>query len=135
MVVDNTFLDKAQKTCQIMRTDLTDQQGLIIVTLVVPNDLIEKHNQTILLGKLITVTNFQILPKTNYDRGNCDDILLLDNTRTVENISLICTKYKFIPNATIKQLRESIETFPIATIATLVITTQNASMQYTLKIK
>jgi hypothetical protein len=64
-----------------------------MIILIVPAHFIQRHEQNILPDNGISITNFIILPKTNYDRGDCDHIILLDESSLVETLSLICKEY------------------------------------------
>ena len=70
MVVYSTFLDKTNKARLILRVDLTDEKGMMTVTLSIPAHLIEQHEQKIIQGRSISIINFRIWPKTVYDRGD-----------------------------------------------------------------
>ena len=72
MVIYRTYLDKVHKARQILRADLTDAEGIMTITLSIPTELIQEHEEKISPGKEISITNFKILPKTNYDRDDCD---------------------------------------------------------------
>jgi len=87
-----------------MRADMIDKEAMMTVTLTIPTQLVQKHAKKILLGNGISITNFNILPKTIYDRGECDRIISLNETCIVENISVVCLEYHFVPDATINQL-------------------------------
>jgi hypothetical protein len=63
MVVYRTYLDKANKTRSIMRADMTDKEAMMIVTLSIPTQLVQKHAEKILPGNGISITNFNIFPK------------------------------------------------------------------------
>ena len=63
MVVYNTYLDKVNKTRKILRADMTDENGMLTVTLTVPAHLIQTHEHKILPGSGIYITNFKILQK------------------------------------------------------------------------
>jgi hypothetical protein len=103
MVVYNTYLDKENRSHKILHADMTDENGMMTVTLIFPAHLIERHEKNILPGSGISITNFKILPKSNYDRGDCDHIISLDESSVVETLSPICKEYNFIPDTTIKQ--------------------------------
>ena len=135
MVIYSTYLDKVHKARQILRANLTDAKGIMTITLSIPTELIEQHGQKISPGKAISITNFKVLPKTNYDRSDCDWILLLTELSTVQNIPPICKDYKFIPDTTVKQLTTNTETYPIGTIAAVVTVARKVGFQYTLQIK
>ena len=64
MVVYSTYLDKENKTRSIMHADMTDKEGMMKVTLTIPTQLVQKHAEKILSGNGISITNFNILPKT-----------------------------------------------------------------------
>jgi hypothetical protein len=71
-----------------MRADMTDKEAMMTVTLTVPPQLVQKHAEKILPRNGISITNFNILPKTVYDRGDCDRIISLNETSIVEKIPL-----------------------------------------------
>jgi hypothetical protein len=75
MVVYRTYLDKENKTRSIMHAEMTDKEVLMTVTLTIPTQLIHKHAEKILPGNGISITNFNIFPKTVYDHGDCDWII------------------------------------------------------------
>ena len=50
---------------------------MMTITLTIPDELIQEHQENLLLGKSVSVSNFQVLLKTNYDHGDCDRILLV----------------------------------------------------------
>ena len=104
MVVYSTYLDKENKTRSIMHADMTDKKALMTDTLTIPTQLVQKHAKKIFPGNGISITNFNIFPKTIYDRGDCDRIISLNETSIVEKIPAICSEYRFGPDATIIQL-------------------------------
>ena len=69
MAIYNTYLDKTNKSCRILCADMTNDKGMMTVTLIVPTHLIRKHEQKILPSNGLSIAHFKILPKTNYDRG------------------------------------------------------------------
>jgi hypothetical protein len=75
MVVYTTYLDKANKSRCIVHVDMTDKDAMMIVTLIVPPQLVQKHAENILSRNGISITNFNVFPKTVYDRGDCDQII------------------------------------------------------------
>jgi hypothetical protein len=99
-----------------MCANMTDKEALMIVTLTIPTQLVQKHAKKIFPGNGISITNFNILPKKVYDRGYCDRIISLNETSIVEKILAICSEYCFIPDATINQLAQSNDIYPIRTI-------------------
>jgi len=135
MVVYSAFLDKANKSRQILRADLTDAQGMMTITLTVPAHLVERHEQQILQGNSISITNFKILPKTVYDRGDCDKIILLNESSIIQNVPEVCKEYRFIPNTTIRQFASKKEMYPIGTIAAAVTLAKRVGLHYVLHIK
>jgi hypothetical protein len=104
MVVYSTYLDKENKTRSIMHAYMTDKEALVTVTLTIPTQLVQKHEEKILLGNGISITNFNIFPKKVYDRGDCDRIISLNETSIVEKIPAICSEYHFVSDTTISQL-------------------------------
>jgi hypothetical protein len=100
MVVYSTYLDKENKTISIMHADMTDKEAMMRVTLTIPPQLVQKHAEKILLGNGISITNFDIFPKTLYDHGDCDRIISLNETSIVENISAVCSEHRFVPDST-----------------------------------
>jgi hypothetical protein len=104
MVIYSTYLDKVNKTRSIMHADMTDNEALMTVTLTIPTQLFQKHVEKILPCNGISITNFNRLPKTVYDRGDCDRIISLNETSIVEKIPAICSEYCFVPDTTISQI-------------------------------
>jgi hypothetical protein len=135
MVVYNTYLDKVNKSRKILRADMTDENGMMTVTLTVPAHLIQRHEEKILPGSGISITNFKILPKTNYDRGDCDRVISLDESSLVETLSPICKEYTFIPDTTIRQFADNMDVYPIGAIRAVVTLARKVGLQYTLHIK
>jgi hypothetical protein len=88
-----------------------------------------------ILTSFISIKNFNILPKTIYDHGDCDQIILLNKTNIVEKIPAICSEYHFIPDATISQLAQSNDINPIGTIGAAVTLTRKLGSQHILHIK
>ena len=107
MVTYITFLDKNNKLRPIMCIDMTDEKCIMIVTVTVPTQLIQFNKQKLIAGNNIHITNFKIMLKTNYDRGDCDHIRSFNET-----ILRICNEYTFIPNRTVKQFSENTYRYP-----------------------
>jgi hypothetical protein len=118
-----------------MRTDMTDKEPMMTVILTVPPQLVQKHAKRILLGNGISITNFNILPKTLYDRGDCDRIISLNETSIVEKIPAVCLVYRFVPDSTISQLAQSTDIYPIKMIGTVVTLARKLGLQHILHIK
>ena len=116
MVVYTTYLDKENKSRSIMRADMTYKDAMMTVTLTIPPQLILEHAENILPRNGISITNFNVLPKTVYDRGDCDRIIFLNETSIVEKIPAICSEYRFLPDSIIRQLAQSTDIYPIRTI-------------------
>ena len=135
MVVYNTYLDKVNKSRKILRADMTNENGMMTITLTVPAHLIQRHDENILPGSGISITSFKILPKTNYDRGDCDRVISLDESSLVETLSPICKEYSFIPDTSIKQFADNMDVYPIGAIGAVVTLTRKVGLQYTLHIK
>jgi hypothetical protein len=135
MVVYSTYLDKENKTRSIMRADMTDKEAMMTVTLTIPTQLVQKHAEKILSGNGISITNFNIFPKTVYDRGDCDRIISLNETSIVEKILVVCSEYRFVPDATIIQLAQSNDIYPIRTIGAVVTLARKLGSQHILHIK
>ncbi|KAH9309759.1 hypothetical protein KI387_002311, partial [Taxus chinensis] len=120
---------------ELLRIDLTDKEGEMTVTLNVTGHQIEAHQKKLLPSKGVSIKEFNIAPKTNYDRGDCDYILLLNNNSTIENIPPVCNEFKFIPNTTIKQLLRSTDNYTIGTLAAVVTTARKSGTQFVFEIK
>jgi hypothetical protein len=135
MVVYSTYLDKENKTRSIMHADMTDKEAMMTVTLSIPTQLVQKHAEKILPGNGISITNFNILPKIVYDRGDCDRIISLNETSIVEKILVVCSEYRFVPDATISQLAQSSDIYPIRTIGATVTLARKLGSQHILHIK
>ena len=78
MVVYSMYLDKENKTRSIMCVDMTNNETLMKVTLTIPTQLAQKHAEKIFPGNGISITNFNIFPKTVYECGDCDRIISLN---------------------------------------------------------
>jgi hypothetical protein len=55
-----------------MCANMTDKEAMMTLTLTIPPQLVQKHAEKILSGNGISITNFNILPKTVYDHDDCD---------------------------------------------------------------
>jgi hypothetical protein len=86
-----------------MCVDMIDKEAMMTVTLTIPTQLVQKHAKKIFPSNGISITNFNILPKTVYDSGDCDQIISLNETSVVEKIPIVCSTYRFVPDATINQ--------------------------------
>jgi hypothetical protein len=71
-----------------MCADMTNKEVLMTITLTIPTQLVQKHAKKILPGNGISITNFNIFPKTVYDRGDFDRIISLNETSIVEKFLL-----------------------------------------------
>jgi hypothetical protein len=80
---------------------MTDKEAMMTVTLTIPTQLVQKHVEKILSGNGISIIDFNIFPKILYDCGDCDRIILLNETSIVENIPAFCSEYFFFTDATI----------------------------------
>lgn len=129
------MLDKTRKTNENLQADLTDAKGEITITLNVHGDLINQHQQKLLPGKGVSITNFKIAAKTTYDHGDSECILVVDQHTSIENISPICDEYNFIPNTPIKTLLEQTEQYVLGTIGAIVTSAKKIGTQYTLEVK
>ena len=102
MIVYNTYLDKENRSHRILCADMTNEYGMMIVTVIFLAHLIKTHGKNILPGSGISITNFKIIPKSNYDRGDCNHIISLDESNLIEALSLVCKEHNFIPDTKIK---------------------------------
>jgi hypothetical protein len=57
MLVYNTYLDKENRSHKILCTDIEDTNSMMIVTLNVPTQLIERHEKSIILRVGISIKN------------------------------------------------------------------------------
>ena len=87
-----------------MCADMINKEALMIVTLTIPTQLVHKHAEKVFPVNGISITNFNILPKTIYDRGDCDRIISPNETSIVEKIPAVCSEYHFVLDSTIIQL-------------------------------
>lgn len=83
----------------------------------------------------VSILGFQISPRTNYDRGDCDCILILTDTSTVESLPHFSTDYYFIPDTTVNQLLVATNQYPIGTVGALVVGAKKIGSQYAIDIK
>jgi hypothetical protein len=135
MVVYSTYLDKEKKIRCVMHADMTDNEAMMTVTLTIPTQLVQKHAEKILPGNGISITNFNILQKTVYDHGDCDRIILLNETSIVEKVPTVCSTYRFVLDTTINQLAERNNIYPIRTIGAVVTLARKFGSQHILHIK
>ena len=135
IVTYKAMLDETNKSTEIMRSDLTDSKGEMTVTLNVRGSFIQQYEQKLLPGKAVRIKNFKIAPKTNYDHGESDCILVVDHHTTIENITSICQEYYFVPNTTIRRLILSTESYTLGTIGAIVTSAKKLGMQHVLEIK
>ena len=63
-------------------------------------------------------------PNSNYDHGESNCIMLIDQHITIENITPICQKYNFILNTSIKRLLATTNQYMLGTINAIVIATK-----------
>ena len=105
------------------------------ITLIVNGHLVNQYEDKIVPGMGVSITDFDIAPKIDYDRGDCDCILQLKETSSVETINRICNNYNFIPSTTIRDLLNSTSNYPIGTIGALVVVTQKQGNVNILQIK
>jgi len=71
------YLDKMNRSCKISRVDMTNENGMMTITLTILAYLIEIHEKNIVSGARISITNFKILPKSGYNHGDCDRAILI----------------------------------------------------------
>jgi hypothetical protein len=135
MVVYTTYLDKENKSRPIMRDDMIEKDAMMIVTLTVPPQLVQKHAKKIFLGNGISIKNFNIFPKTVYDHGDCDRIISLNEISIVEKIPAVCSEYRLVPDMTISQLAHSSDVYPIRNIGAIVTLARKLGSQHILHIK
>jgi hypothetical protein len=109
---------------------MTNKEAMMIVTLTIPTQLFQKHAEKNFPDNWMSIKNFNILSKTVYDRGDCDWIILLNETSIVEKIPAICSKYCFVPDTTINQLTQSNDTYPIKNIGAIVTLTRKLGSQH-----
>ena len=121
LVVYKSNLDKINKTREVLRADLTDHKVEMTITLTINGHLVYQYEDKIVAGMGVSIIDFEIAPKTNYDRGDCDCILQLKETSFVETINHICNDYNFISSTTIRELLNSTSNYPIGTIGALVV--------------
>lgn len=62
-------------------------------------------------------------PRSDYERGDCDCILVLKDSSTMIKINSICNQYSFILNTTIRSLLNSTNNYLIGTVSALVVGT------------
>ena len=135
MVMYNTYLDKENKSRCIMRAYMKNNESMMTVTLTIPTQLVQKHAKKILSGNGISIKNFNILPKTVYDCGDCDRIISLNETNIVEKVPMVFSEYHFVPDTTISQIAESNDFYPIGTIGAVVTLVRKVGSQHILHIK
>jgi hypothetical protein len=115
-----------------MLFDMTNNEALMIVTLTIPTQLVQKHTENILPGNGI---NFNIFPKIVYDHGACDQINSLNETSIVGKNLIVCSEYCFVLDSTISHLAHSIDIYPIGMIGSIVTLARKFASQHILYIK
>ena len=135
LVVYKATLDKANKTREMLCANLIDHKAEMTITLNVSGNLVYQHEPKIVPGSAISILDFQVAPRTDYDRGDCDCILILTAISSTKNISRLCQEYKFIPSATISQLLTTVNEYPAGTIAALVVGAKKMGTQFAIDIK
>jgi hypothetical protein len=90
MVVYNTYLDYVNRTHKILCANTTYANGMMTITLTVLAHLIERHEKNIVPGAIISIANFKILPKSGYDRGDCDCVISIVESIFVKIVSPTC---------------------------------------------
>jgi hypothetical protein len=113
----------------------TDNKAMMIVTLTIPTQHVQKHAQKILRGNGISITNFNILLKTVCDCGDCDRIILLNETSVVKKVLAVFSKYHFVPDTKINQFAKNNGIYPIETIGATVTFARKVVSQHILHIK
>ena len=119
----------------MLQVDLTDLKAEMIVTVSVNENLVHQYEDKIIPGMGVSISGFEIQSKSDYDRGDCDCILVLKETSTVETINHICNDYNFIPNTTIRNLLNSTSNYSIGIVGALVIVAQKQGNVNILEIK
>jgi hypothetical protein len=104
---------------------MTDKDAMMTVTLTIPPQLVQKHEEKILPRNGISITKFNIFPKTVYDRDDCDRIISLNETSIVEKNIVLCSEYRFIPDSTINHLAQSSDVYLIGTIGASITQREN----------
>jgi hypothetical protein len=135
MVIYRTYLDKENKSRSIMCADMTNKEAMMIVTLIVPPQHVQKHAENIFLHNGISITNFNIFPKIVYDRGYCDRVISLNETSIVEKILTVFSKYCFVLDSTINHLAQRTDIYPMGTIGATVTLVRKHGSQHILHIK
>ena len=92
LIVYKVNLGKIKKPCEVLRADLIDHKEEMTITLTVNNNLLQQHENKIVLGMGLSITSFEIAPRSKFDRGDYDCILLLIETSTIEIINHICNE-------------------------------------------
>ena len=134
IVIYKTTIDRVHNI-DLLRFDLVDEKGEMTITVNVPHTLIPVHESKLIPGQGVCIEGFKISPKTMYDHGDCNCILVLHDWSILETISPICQEYKFLPNTTIRQLTTNKSTFSIGTIVALVTSVKQLGSQYALELK
>ena len=64
----------------MLRADLTDHKREMTITPTVNGKLVHQYEDKIVPGMGVPITSFDIAPKIDYDRGDCDCILQIKET-------------------------------------------------------
>ncbi|KAH9327962.1 hypothetical protein KI387_000070, partial [Taxus chinensis] len=111
------------------------REGEMIVTLNVSGNQMTHIKKKVLPTKGVCIKYFDIAPKTNYDRGDYDYILLLNDISTINNIPPLCREFKFILNTTIKQILHNTNTYATGTIVAVMTATHKSGTQFVFEIR
>lgn len=124
VVIYKTSMDKTNNTKDVLRVDLTDEKVEMTITINITSVIVKQHEAKIVPGTTICITDFQIAPKTNYDCGHCDCILILENTSMTKVILCMREDYKFIPTNTIIQLLTNEDNYAIGFVGAIMVNTK-----------
>lgn len=105
------------------------------ITLTIGSHLLRKFEDKIIPGTAIAIKEFELAPKTDFDRGDSDYIILLKDSSQIETIPPLENEYNFIPGTTIRQLTSSTKEYAYGTVGALVVAANTKGTQHILDIK
>lgn len=83
----------------------------------------------------VRISDFQLEAKSDFERGDCDCIIIVKESTTIEMIPRVCMEYNFIPSSTIRQLLNNPNEYPVGTVGALVVGAKKAGSLTTFDLK
>lgn len=118
----------SDKEWRYLRTDLADEVGFDIVTLVAGSTHYGAILKKIVVGTCIRVEGAVVIPRTVHDGGSIDHALQVDATTSITTIPTFETTLFFVPELSIKNVFIRASTTPTikSTIAFIIVQVDSA---------